>query len=134
LSWDSTVRIVSGFGTDDQDFFFGITLWVGLSVFSKVSIPDQESTQPPIQLVPVAKSSGLKQPWRKADHSHLSCPKVKKELTCTSTLSYELLACTWRTLPLTSRALPLHCYHCSVFRNCCVLIESACKPNIAHYA
>jgi len=49
LSGDSTVSILTGYGTDDQEFFPPNYRKGKEFLFSPVSIPAQESTHPPIK-------------------------------------------------------------------------------------
>jgi hypothetical protein len=56
------------------------------------SIPALGSTQPPIQWVPAALSSGVKRPGREVDHSPQTSTEVKKIWFYTSTPSQAFLA------------------------------------------
>jgi hypothetical protein len=57
-------------------------------LFPMSPIPVLGFTQPPIQWVPEALSSGLKWSGREADHSPLTSAEVKKTWTYTSTPPY----------------------------------------------
>jgi hypothetical protein len=61
-------------------------------LFSKSSRPALVSTQPPIQWVPGALSSGIKLPGREADHSPPTSAEVKKMWIYTSTPPYAFMA------------------------------------------
>jgi hypothetical protein len=54
-------------------------------LFSTSSIPAPGSTQPPIQWVPGAHSTGVKQLGHEADHSPLTSAKVKETWIDTAT-------------------------------------------------
>jgi hypothetical protein len=60
MSRDSSVGIATGYGLDDREF--GVRVPVGSRIFSCSRRPDRAlgSTQPPIQWVPGALSSGGK--------------------------------------------------------------------------
>jgi hypothetical protein len=75
-SRDNGVGIAARYGLDDRGF--GVRVLVGSRMFSTSSIPALGSTQPPIQWVPVALSSGVKRSGREADHSPPNSTKVKK--------------------------------------------------------
>jgi hypothetical protein len=61
-------------------------------LFSKSSRPALGFTQPPIQWVPGALSSGLKQPGREAEHSPPASAEVKKMWIYTYTPPYAFMA------------------------------------------
>jgi hypothetical protein len=75
MSWDSPV--------DDQRFESKKGLQIFL--FTTMSRPALESTQPPLQWVPGALSLEVKQPGHEADHSALSSAKAKNARNYTST-------------------------------------------------
>jgi hypothetical protein len=50
---------------------------LGIFLFTTVSRPALEPTQPPIQWVPGALSLGVKLPEREADHSHPHSAEIK---------------------------------------------------------
>jgi hypothetical protein len=64
---DSAVGIATGYGLDDR--VVGVRVPVGSIIFSTASRPALRPTQPPIQWVTGALSSGIKRPRREADHS-----------------------------------------------------------------
>jgi hypothetical protein len=68
-SRDSAVGIATGYGLDDQGV--GVRVPVGSRIFSSPRRPDPALgfTQPPIQWVRRALSSGVKRPGRESDHS-----------------------------------------------------------------
>jgi hypothetical protein len=82
---DSVVGIATGYGLDDQGVGVGVQVGSRIFPFSKSPRPALESTQPPIQWVPGALSSGIKRPGREADDSPLTSAEVKKIWICTST-------------------------------------------------
>jgi hypothetical protein len=61
-------------------------------LYSTASMPDLGPTQPPIQWVPGALSSGVKQPGREADHSTPTSANVKNTWIYTSTPPYVFMA------------------------------------------
>jgi hypothetical protein len=61
-------------------------------LFSTSSRPVLRPTQPPIQWVPAALSSGVKLPEREADHSPPTSAEVKKMWISISTLPYVFMA------------------------------------------
>jgi hypothetical protein len=62
-SRDSSVGIATGYGLDDRGV--GARVPVGSNfIFSTSSRPALRFTQPPIQWVPGALSTGVKRPWR----------------------------------------------------------------------
>jgi hypothetical protein len=65
-----------GYGPDDRGFEF--RLGMGIFLFTTVSRPALEPTQPTIQWVPGALFLGVKQPGREANHSPTSSAEVKK--------------------------------------------------------
>jgi hypothetical protein len=90
-SHDSVVGTAIGYGLDDQG--------VGVRVpgggknfhFSISSRPALGSTQPSIQWVPGALSSGIKRQGREADHSTPTSAEVKKMWIYTSTPPYAFM-------------------------------------------
>jgi hypothetical protein len=73
---DSSVGIATGYGLDDRGFESQQGL--GSSLFTIVTRPAPEPTQPPIQWVPGALYLGEKRPRREADHSPPSSAEVKE--------------------------------------------------------
>jgi hypothetical protein len=70
-----------------QHWAMGWTIWVlgfdsrrglGIFLFTTASRTALGPTQPPIQLIPVALSLGVKRPGLEADHSHPSSAEVKE--------------------------------------------------------
>jgi hypothetical protein len=92
MSRDSVVGTATGYGLDDQGV--GVRAPVGDKnfLFSTSSRSALESTQPPIQSVPVAVSPGVKRPGREADHSPPASAEVKKIWIYTSSLPYAFMA------------------------------------------
>jgi hypothetical protein len=61
-------------------------------LFSMSSRPALGPTQPPVQWIPGAVSSGVKQPGREADHSPATSARVKKIWIYTSIPPYSFMA------------------------------------------
>jgi hypothetical protein len=59
---------------------YGSWRGLGIFLFTIASRTALGPTQPPIQLVPVALSLGVKQPGREADHSPPSSAEVKERV------------------------------------------------------
>jgi hypothetical protein len=78
-SRDSSVGIALGYGMDDRGS--SVRFPAGAGNFSL----HHRLTQPPIQWVPWALSLGVKRLGHEADQSPLLVPKIKNELSCTST-------------------------------------------------
>jgi hypothetical protein len=74
-SLDSSVDIALGYGLDGRGFESRQGL--GIFLFITTSRPVLGPTQPLIQWVIGDLSPGVKQPWRKADHSPSSSAEVK---------------------------------------------------------
>jgi hypothetical protein len=89
-SWDSSVSIATGYGLDDQ----GVRVRVQWGQeFSLVHvIQTLGSTQPPVQWVLEALSSGVKRQGHEADHSPPASAEVKKMWIYTSTPPYAFMA------------------------------------------
>jgi hypothetical protein len=79
--WDGRLRGRSSSSGDCKNFLFCKSLRLALG-----------STQPPIQWVPGALSSGVKRPGREAEHSPATSVEVKKMWIYTSTLPYAFMA------------------------------------------
>jgi hypothetical protein len=77
----STVTRV-GYGLDDQGSIPGRS--EDFFLFTAVSRQALGPTQPPINWVPGALSSGIKRPGREADHSPLTSAEAKNEWSYTS--------------------------------------------------
>jgi hypothetical protein len=90
-SWDSTVSIATGYRLDDRGRSSSPSRIKNI-LFSALSRLVLGPTQPPIQWVPGALSSEVKQPGREADHSPPASAKVKKLWIYTSTLPYTFMA------------------------------------------
>jgi hypothetical protein len=80
-SWDSSVGIALGCELDD----WGSRKGLGNLLFTTASRPTLGPTQPPIQWVLGALSSGVQRPGREADHSLPSSAEVKNAWSYTST-------------------------------------------------
>jgi hypothetical protein len=78
LSRVSVVGIATGYGLDDGGVGVRVPVRSRIFFFSKSSRPALGSTQPPIQCVPRAVSSGVKRPGREADHSPPTSAEVKE--------------------------------------------------------
>jgi hypothetical protein len=76
-SRDSSVGIALGYGLDDQGSSIRLPVGVGNFFFTTASRTALGPTQPPIQWVPGALSTGVKRPGREADHSSPSSAEVK---------------------------------------------------------
>jgi hypothetical protein len=108
-SRDSVVGIAIGYGLDDRRV--GVRVPVGSRIFCSQtsSRPALGPTQPPIQGVPRALSSGVKRPWREFDHSLPTSAEVKKIWIYTTTPQYIFMGwCLIKhrenfTLPLTPK-------------------------------
>jgi hypothetical protein len=86
----SLVSIATGYGLHDRGV--GVRVPVILRISSMSSRPILGSTQPPIERVPGALSSGVKLPGREADHSPPATAEVKKMWIYISTSSYAFVA------------------------------------------
>jgi hypothetical protein len=64
---------------------------LGIFLFTTVSRPSMEPTQPPIRWVPGVLSLGGKRPEREADHSPPSSTEVKNLWSYTFTLQYTFM-------------------------------------------
>jgi hypothetical protein len=82
-SRDSSVAESWAFGLDDRGS--ESRRWLGIFLFTTVSIPVLGPTQPPIQWVPRGLSLRVKRPRRDADHSPPSSAEVKNAWNYTST-------------------------------------------------
>jgi hypothetical protein len=87
-SRDSAVGIETDYGMDDR----GVRDPVGSRIFLMLSRPALGPTQPHIQWVPEAFSSGVKRHGREADHSPPTSAEVKKMWIYTSTPPYAFMA------------------------------------------
>jgi hypothetical protein len=85
---DSSVGIATGYGLDSKEV--GVLVPLGARLFSSLRFPDLLwwSSQPPIQWVPWALSSGVKRSGRQADHSPLASAEIKNTRIYTSTPPY----------------------------------------------
>jgi hypothetical protein len=88
-SQDSVVGIATGYGLDDRGVIVRVP--VGSRIFSTLSRPALEPTQPSIQWVLGALSLGVKRPGHEADHSPPTSAEVKKMWIYTS-LPYAFMA------------------------------------------
>jgi hypothetical protein len=84
------VGIANGYGLDDREV--RVRVPVGLRIFSKSSRPALRRTQPLIEWVLGALSSGVKRQEREADISIPSSAEVKKMWICSSTPPYAFMA------------------------------------------
>jgi hypothetical protein len=91
-SQDSAVAVVTGYRLDDRGVGVPSPGRVKNFVFSTSSTPALRSTQPPIQWVSGAPSSGVKRQGREADHSPAASAEVKKRWIYTSTPPYVFMA------------------------------------------
>jgi hypothetical protein len=82
--------IALGYGLDDRGFQSRQGLEIFL--FTTVSRPIREPTQPPIPWVPGALSLGVKRPGRETDQSPPSSAKVKNAQSYTSPPTIYLMA------------------------------------------
>jgi hypothetical protein len=89
-SRDSVGGIVTGYGLDDRGV--GVRVPVESRIFSTSSRPVLRPTQPPIQWVPGALSSGVKRSGREVDHSPPTSAEVKNIWIYTSTPPYVFVA------------------------------------------
>jgi hypothetical protein len=90
-SRDSAVGIAIGYGLDDGGV--GVRVPVGSRIFSSPRRPDRlRPTQPHIQWIPGALSSGVKRPGREADHSPPTSAEVKEIWIYTATPPYAFMA------------------------------------------
>jgi hypothetical protein len=89
---DSAIGMATGYGLDDRRV--GVPVPVGSRIFllSTSSRPVLGSTQYPIQWIPGALSSGVKQPGREIDNSPQTSAEVKKMWIYTSTPPYAFMA------------------------------------------
>jgi hypothetical protein len=93
-SRDSSVCITLGYGLDDR----GSRVWfpggggVGIFFFTTESRTALETTQPPVQWVPVALSLRVKRSNCGADHSLPSSAEVKNAWSYTSSPQYAFMA------------------------------------------
>jgi hypothetical protein len=76
-SQDIAIGIATGYGLEDREFRVRVPIWSGI-FFSTSSRPVLGFTQPPIQWVAGALSSGINRPEREAVHSSSPSAKVKK--------------------------------------------------------
>jgi hypothetical protein len=91
MSQESVVGIATGYGLDDGGV--GIRVPVRSKMFFSARLSRQALgfTQPPIQWVPGALSTGVKRPGREADHSPPASAEVKKMWIYTSTPPYAFI-------------------------------------------
>jgi hypothetical protein len=91
-SRDSVVGIATGYGLGNRGGRSSSPGRVKNFLFSTSSTPALGPTQPPIQWVRRALSSGVKRPGREADHSPPISAEVKKMWIYTSPPPYSFMA------------------------------------------
>jgi hypothetical protein len=85
------IEIATSYGLDDRRSRSSSPGRVKYFLFSKSSRLALRSTQPPIQWVPGALSTGVKQLGREVDHSPPTSAEVKKMWIYTSTPPYAFM-------------------------------------------
>jgi hypothetical protein len=92
MSRGSAVGIATGYGLDDREVRFRVSVESRIGNFSIPLRPALGPTQPPIQWVLGALSPGVKRQGREAGHSPPTSVEVKKTWIYTSTPTYVFMA------------------------------------------